>query len=105
MVQPHARHQPQVRLQGPGNGLGNQGARVAAGVGPQVHIDHLDAGLLQRQQDGHGRETVRPTDAGLQLLHHTLQKNRAARAEHELLVAQVARAMQRGGVQWSVVAA
>ncbi|MES2715168.1 MAG: hypothetical protein V4795_05355 [Pseudomonadota bacterium] len=66
-----------------------------------LELDLLAAGLLQRQQDGQGRETVRVTDAGLQLLHHTLQKNRAARDDHEQLVAQVARSMQRAGrVVW-----
>lgn len=66
-----------------------------------VEVELLAAGLLQRQQDAQGRETVRVTDAGLQLLHHTLLKNRAARDDHEQLVAQVARAMQRAGrVVW-----
>lgn len=66
-----------------------------------LEVELLAAGLLQRQQDGQGRETVRVTDAGLQVLHHTLLKNRAARDDHERLVAQVARAMQRDGrVVW-----
>ena len=66
-----------------------------------LEVELLTAGLLQRQQDAHGRETVRVTDAGLQLLHQTLMKNRAARDDHEQLVAQVARAMQRAGrVVW-----
>ena len=40
-------------------------------------------------------------DTGLQLLQQTLMKNRAARDDHEQLVAQVARAMQRAGrVVW-----
>ena len=66
-----------------------------------LEVELLAAGLLQRQQDSQGRETVRVTDAGLQVLHHTLLKNRAARDDHEQLVAQVARAMQRAGrVVW-----
>ncbi len=66
-----------------------------------LEVELLAAGLLQRQQDGQGRDTVRVTDAGLQLLHQTLLKNRAARSEHERLVALVARAMQRAGrVVW-----
>jgi hypothetical protein len=66
-----------------------------------LEVELLAAGLLQRQQDTQGRDTVRVTDAGLQVLHHTLLKNRAARDEHEQLVAQVARAMQRAGrVVW-----
>jgi len=66
-----------------------------------LEVELLAAGLLQRQQDAQGRETVRVTDAGLQLLHRTLLKNRAARDDHEQLVASVARAMQRAGrVVW-----
>jgi hypothetical protein len=66
-----------------------------------LELDLLAAGLLQRQQDAQGRETVRVTDAGVQLLHQTLQKNRAARDAHEQLVGRVARAMQRAGrVVW-----
>ena len=66
-----------------------------------LEVELLAAGLLQRQQDAHGRDTVRVTDAGLQLLQATLMKNRAARDQHEQLVGQVARAMQRAGrVVW-----
>lgn len=66
-----------------------------------LEVELLTAGLLQRQQDAQGRETVRVTDTGLQLLQQTLMKNRAARDDHEQLVAQVARAMQRAGrVVW-----
>ena len=66
-----------------------------------LELDLLAAGLLARQQDAQGRETVRLTDAGLALLHQTLQKNRAARDAHEQLVGRVARTMQRAGrVVW-----
>lgn len=66
-----------------------------------LEVELLAAGLLQRQQDAQGRETVRVTDAGLALLHQTLQKNRAARDAHEQLVGRVARTMQRAGrVVW-----
>jgi hypothetical protein len=66
-----------------------------------LEVELLAAGLLQRQQDAQGRETVRVTDAGLQVLHHTLMKNRGARDDHEQLVALVARSMQRAGrVVW-----
>lgn len=66
-----------------------------------LEVELLAAGLLQRQQDAQGRETVRVTDAGLQLLHQTLMKNRAARDDHERLVGRVAQAMQRAGrVVW-----
>ena len=60
-----------------------------------LEVELLAAGLLQRQQDAQGRDTVRVTDAGLQLLHQTLMKNRAARDDHEQLVAQIGRASCR----------
>ena len=62
-----------------------------------VEVELLAAGLLERRRDAAGRETVRVTDAGVQLLAATLQKNRAARDAHEALVAQVATEMQRAG--------
>ena len=66
-----------------------------------IEVELLAAGLLQRQRDGDGRETLRVTDAGIAVLAATLQKNRAARHPHEALVARVAREMQRAGrVVW-----
>jgi hypothetical protein len=66
-----------------------------------IEVELLAAGLLSRERDGHGRETLRVTEAGIALLAHTLNGNRAARSEHELLVARVAREMQRAGrVVW-----
>ena len=66
-----------------------------------IEIDLLAAGLLVRQCDAAGRETLRVTDAGIGLLAETLQGNRAARDSHEALVAQVACEMQRTGrVVW-----
>jgi hypothetical protein len=66
-----------------------------------VEVELLAAGLLQRQRDGDGRETLRVTDTGIAVLAATLQKNRAARDPHEALVARVAREMQRAGrVVW-----
>ena len=66
-----------------------------------IEIDLLAAGLLARECDAAGRETVRVTDAGIHQLAETLQKNRAARHDHEDLVARVAREMQRAGrVVW-----
>jgi hypothetical protein len=66
-----------------------------------IEVELLAAGLLQRQRDGDGRESLRVTDAGIGLLAATLQKNRAARDAHEALVARVAREMQRAGrVVW-----
>jgi hypothetical protein len=62
-----------------------------------IEIDLLAAGLLVRERDGAGRETLRVTDAGVAVLAQTLQSNRAARDAHEDLVARVAREMQRAG--------
>lgn len=66
-----------------------------------VELELLAAGLLERLRDGHGRETLRVTDAGIRLLAATLQRNRAARDDHEALVERVALEMQRAGrVVW-----
>jgi hypothetical protein len=66
-----------------------------------LEVELLAAGLLERVRDDHGRETLRVTDAGIGVLAQTLQKNRAARDAHELLVARVAREMQRAGrIAW-----
>ena len=66
-----------------------------------IEVELLAAGLLERRQDAAGRETLRVTDAGLQVLAQTLQRNRAARDPHEDLVARVALEMQRAGrVVW-----
>jgi hypothetical protein len=62
-----------------------------------VEVELLAAGLLERLRDADGRETLRVTDAGLQLMAATLQQNRAARSAHETLVERVALAMQRDG--------
>lgn len=62
-----------------------------------LEVELLHAGLLQRHRAADGRETLRVTDAGIALLAHTLQRNRAARDAHEALVEQVAREMQRAG--------
>jgi hypothetical protein len=66
-----------------------------------IEVELLAAGLLQRQRDADGHETLRVTDAGIAVLAATLQRNRAARDPHEALVARVAREMQRAGrVVW-----
>lgn len=62
-----------------------------------VELELLAAGLLERQRDEAGRETLRVTDAGVQLLAATLQRNRAAFDAHEALVERVVREMQRAG--------
>jgi hypothetical protein len=66
-----------------------------------VEIELLAAGLLERVRDDAGRETLRVTDAGLQVLAATLERNRAARGAHERLVARVALELQRAGrIAW-----
>jgi len=66
-----------------------------------VEVELLAAGLLERLRDDAGRETLRVTDAGVQVLAATLQRNRAARSDHEALVERVAVEMQRAGrVVW-----
>jgi hypothetical protein len=66
-----------------------------------VEVELLAAGWLERLRDAHGRETLRVTDAGIQVLAATLNRNRAARDAHEALVARVALEMQRAGrVVW-----
>lgn len=62
-----------------------------------VEVELLAAGLLERVRDGAGRETLRVSDAGIQVLAATLQANRAARSAHESLVERVAREMQHAG--------
>ena len=62
-----------------------------------LEVELLHAGLLQRLRDDQGRESLRVTESGIALLAQTLQTNRALRDAHELLVARVAREMQRAG--------
>ena len=62
-----------------------------------IEAELLAAGLLQRVRDGDGRESVRVSDAGIQVLAAMSQSNRAARDAHEALVARVAREMQHAG--------
>jgi hypothetical protein len=67
----------------------------------QVEVELLAAGLVERQRDAQGHETLRVTDAGVRVLAATLHKNRAARDAHEALVERVAREMQRAGrIAW-----
>ncbi len=62
-----------------------------------VEVELLAAGLVARERDAFGRETLRLTDAGIAVLAETLAKNRARRDPHEALVERVARAMTRAG--------
>jgi hypothetical protein len=66
-----------------------------------IEVELLAAGLLQRQRDGGGRETLRVTDAGIAVLAAARGVHRASRDPHEAMVARVAREMQRAGrVVW-----
>jgi len=66
-----------------------------------VEVELLDAGLLERMRDVHGRETLRVTDAGISELAGTLARNRQVRDAHEGLVARVALELQRAGrIAW-----
>lgn len=62
-----------------------------------IELDLVAEGHLQRHWDEQGRETLRVTDAGVQLLAQTRQSNQLARLAHEDLVARVAADMQRAG--------
>ena len=66
-----------------------------------VEVELIAAGWVERLRDGHGRETLRVTDAGIAVLAATLARNRAARDAHEALIGRVAVAMQRAGrIAW-----
>jgi hypothetical protein len=66
-----------------------------------LEIELLAAGLLHRVQAPTGHESLRVTDAGVQLLAATLASNRSAFSAHEALVHRVAQEMSRAGrVTW-----
>ena len=66
-----------------------------------IEIDLLAAGLLERVQQTSGHETLRVTDAGVQVLAETRLRNQNARSAHEALVERVATEMGRAGrVVW-----
>ena len=62
-----------------------------------IEVELLAAGLLERVRDGAGREVLRVTDAGIQVIAATMQKNRLVRSAHEDLVSRVAIEMHRAG--------
>jgi hypothetical protein len=62
-----------------------------------LELELLAAGWLERQRDGHGRETLRLTDRGITVLHAGYQKNRALRDRHETLVERMGVELQRAG--------
>jgi hypothetical protein len=66
-----------------------------------LEIDLLAAGMLLRCIDQAGHETLRVTDAGMNWLAATLERNRAALSAHEALVERVACQMVRAGrITW-----
>jgi hypothetical protein len=66
-----------------------------------VEIELLAAGLLARVLAPSGHESLRVTEAGVQLIAATLARNRAAFDAHESLVERVAREMGRAGrIAW-----
>jgi hypothetical protein len=66
-----------------------------------LEVELLAAGLLERVRDDAGRETLRVTAAGIQVLAATLQGNRAVRNAHEALVARMVLELQRSGrIAW-----
>ena len=62
-----------------------------------LEVELLAAGLLERQRDAAGRETLRVTDAGVAQIAQAVQHHRRARDAHEALVERVALEMQRAG--------
>lgn len=62
-----------------------------------IELDLVAEGHLQRHWDDQGRETLRVSDTGVQLLAQARRGHQAARDVHEDLVALVAREMQRAG--------
>lgn len=66
-----------------------------------LEIELLAAGLLHRVQQPTGHESLRVTDAGVQLLAAQLASNRSAFSAHEALVHRIAQEMSRAGrVAW-----
>lgn len=67
----------------------------------RLELDLLAAGLLARQWDDQGRETLRVTGEGVQAMAAARVRSQAALGAHEALVARVASEMQRAGrVVW-----
>ena len=62
-----------------------------------LEVELLAAGLLERRCSPEGHETLRLTDAGIQVLAQSHASNRAARSPHEALVARVADDLGRSG--------
>lgn len=62
-----------------------------------IELDLLAAGLVERVRQESGHETLRVTDAGVQVLAQTRLRNQQARSTHEALVERVAAEMGRAG--------
>jgi hypothetical protein len=66
-----------------------------------VELELLAAGWLERLLDAQGRETLRLTESGVQVLAAARRQHQAAFDAHEALVGRVVREMQRAGrVTW-----
>ena len=66
-----------------------------------LEIELVAAGLLHRVHAPSGHESLRVTDAGVQLLAATLASNRKAFSAHEALVERIAQEMTRAGrIAW-----
>src|SRR5438309_4147479 len=66
-----------------------------------LEIELLAAGLLHRVHAPSGHESLRVSDAGVQLLATALASNRKAFSAHESLVERVAQEMSRAGrIAW-----
>ena len=66
-----------------------------------LELELLAAGLLDRVRAPSGHESLRVTEAGVQLIAGALAANRAAYSAHEALVARVAQEMGRAGrIAW-----
>jgi hypothetical protein len=66
-----------------------------------LEIELLAAGLLDRVRAPSGHESLRVTEAGVQLIAGALAANRAALSAHETLVERVAQEMGRAGrIAW-----
>jgi hypothetical protein len=66
-----------------------------------IEIDLIAAGWVTLSTDGHGRETLRLSDAGIQLLAASRQQNLRANSRHDRLAQRVARHLiEAGRVVW-----
>ena len=70
-----------------------------------LEVELIAAGCLQRMFDAAGREHLRVSDAGIELLARAFERNRGALSVHEALVQRVAQEQLRAGrLVWSGLA-